>query len=454
MAKQTQGQVKYQTVQLLKTEQLGVGSYGAVYKAMCDNLPCAGKILHPTLFQSNDPGAMTIMKQFQQECSVLSAIRHPNIVQYLGIYEELESRLPVLLMELMDDNLTTFLERFEESLPYHIQVNICHDIVLALAYLHTNDIIHRDLSSNNVLMTSSGNRAKVTDFGMAKLFNINRATMTPLTMCPGTLPYMSPEALDDPPVYTKKLDTFSFGVLGIQIITRQFPEPGPRMKKVQDPRDPKRRLHEVVPETERRKSHIDQIDPTHPLLLIAIECLSYNEEDRPSAQDLCHHLATLKEATQYGDSVQQAEERSRAATADKEDRERQLREQQKQIQDLQQELQVCDAQAKEKDAVIATREQQIQQLEQVTQEKDRDIEARERQLRELNQKLTASEQVTAQFQQDLRQREKMIQELQEEKQRLQQELAEVSQQQILAQNGKSTLSFVMLRNAHLLCNII
>ena len=65
------------------------------------------------------------------------------------------------------------------------------------------------------------------DFGMAKLFNINRAIVTPLTVCPGTLVYMSPEALDDPPVYTKKLDTSSFGILGIQIITRQFPDPGP-----------------------------------------------------------------------------------------------------------------------------------------------------------------------------------------------------------------------------------
>ena len=235
MAQQAQGQFCYRTVQLIKTEPLGTGSYGAVYKARCDDLPCAGKILHPTLFQSNDPGAMTIMRRFQQECSFLRAIRHPNIVQYLGSYQDPETRLPVLLMELMDDSLTRFLERSQQLLPYHIQVNICHDITLALSYLHSNEIIHRDLSSNNVLLIGAGNRAKVTDFGMAKLFNINQSAMTPLTMCPGTLAYMSPEALDDPPIYTKKLDTFSFGVLDIQIITRQFPDPGPRNKKVRDP---------------------------------------------------------------------------------------------------------------------------------------------------------------------------------------------------------------------------
>ena len=415
-----------QAVRLIKTEQLGIGSYGVVYKAMCDNLPCAGKILHATLFQSNDPGAMSIMKRFQQECSVLSALRHPNIVQYLESYQDPETQLPVLLMELMDANLTQFLQQSQEPLPYHTQVNICHDIALALVYLHSNDIIHRDLSSNNVLLIGAGNRAKVTDFGMAKFFNINRVTVTPLTMCPGTLAYMSPEALDDPPVYTKKLDTFSFGVLGIQIVTRQFPDPGPRTKKVEDLRDPKRRLQELVPEIERRKSHIDLIDPPHPLIPIATDCLNDNEKDRPSAQELCHHLAALKEAPQYSDSVQQAQERSR-----------ELQQQQKQVQDLQQQLQVCDGQVREKDAVIATREQKIQQLELVTQEKDRHIETRERQLRELNKKL---EQVTAQSQLNLQQKEEKIQELQEEKQHLRQDLDKVLQQQIVTQKGKLTLS--------------
>ena len=317
MAQQFQGKFGYKTVKLIKTEPLGTGSCGAVYKAMCDDLLCAGKILHSTLFQPNDPGAMATMRRFQQECCLLSALRHPNIVQYLGSFQDPETQLPVLLMELMYDNLTKFLERSQEPLPYHTQVNICHDIALALAYLHSNSIIHRDLSSNNVLLMSAGNTAKVTDFGMAKLFNINCATMTPLTMCPGTLAYMSPEALDDPPVYTKKLDTFSFGVLDVQIITRQLPDPGPRMKKVQNPSDPKRRLQEVVLETERRKSHIDLIVSTHPLLPIANDCLNYNEEDRPSAQDLCQRIAALKETSQYGDSVKQAREKPTSAREDK-----------------------------------------------------------------------------------------------------------------------------------------
>ena len=102
--------------------------------------------------------------------------------------------------------------------------------------------------------------------------------MTPLTVCPGTLAYMSPEALDEPPIYTEKLDSFSFGVLDIQIITRLFPNPGPRTNKVRDPRSPTGKTDMPVLETERHKSHIQQISPTHPLCSIAIDCLNYSEQ--------------------------------------------------------------------------------------------------------------------------------------------------------------------------------
>ena len=174
--------------------------------------------------------------RFTQECALLESIRHPNIVQYLAMTVDPESRQPVLLMELLDESLTKMLNRSQKSLAYYIQIDICHDIALAIAYLHSNNIIHRDLSSNNVLIIA-GRRAKVTDFGMSKLAGA-APTMTPLTMCPGTLSYMAPEALEEPPRYTKKLDCFSEGVIMIQVCTRLWPEPGPRNHHVPDSRSP------------------------------------------------------------------------------------------------------------------------------------------------------------------------------------------------------------------------
>ena len=415
---QPQGHFGYQIVRIIKTSSLGVGSYGAIYRALCDELPCAAKILHPTLFETNDPGTRKIMERFEQECQFLSGVRHPHIVQYLGVSRDPESGLPVLFMELMDSSLTRFLEQSEEQLPFHNQADICHGIALALAYLHSNRIVHRDLSSNNVLLIGPGNRAKVTDFGMSKLADANPC-MTPITMCPGTLAYMLPEALYDAPVYTNKLDCFSFGVLDIQILTRQFPNPSARCKimEIDDPRFPTGQVNVPIPEDERRRSHINLVDPGHPLLPVALNCLKDRDRERPSAQELCNRLAALKDTPQYGESVQQGQ---RATTDGERVRIRELQaEAQSQLQEKDRTIATNEMQLQEKDRTIATKETQLQEKDRTIatkerklqekdrtiatketqlQEKDRTIATRERQLRQLNQQLEANEQVTADFQ--------------------------------------------------------
>ena len=385
---------RFENVAIFKDEdsQLGVGSYGAVYKAKCDQLPCAAKILHPVLFQTNDPGSRRILERFEQECGFLSSIRHPNIVQYLGVCRDRDSRLPVLLMELLDSSLTKYLETSNKPLPYHVQVDVCFDIALAIAYLHSNGIIHRDLSGNNVLIVA-GSRAKVTDFGMSKLVDASsRITRRTLTQCPGTEVYMPPEALREPPVYTKNMDCFSFGVLVVQTQTRLYPNPGPRNRVVTFPASPTGRIEMPIIDIERRKEQIDMISPAHPLLPVATECLKYDQEDRPSAQQLCEQLAALKEAPQYSESKQRVQESSSPVGNDTTDKDRTIRELHQQVQ--------------EKDHVIRDNAQVIQ-------EKDHVISETVRLLRDSNRQLQDNEQVVAEFQQILAQREKEIRDLRE-----------------------------------------
>ena len=83
VAQLIQGQLGYRKVQLIKTEPLGTGSYGAVYKAMCDDLPCAAKILHPTLFQSNDPGATTVHDTISARVQLSECDKAP---QYCAVF--------------------------------------------------------------------------------------------------------------------------------------------------------------------------------------------------------------------------------------------------------------------------------------------------------------------------------------------------------------------------------
>ena len=297
------GEHQFHRVQVLKDEdsELGVGSYGAVYRAKCDDLLCAAKVLHKVLFQTNDPGARDVLSRFQQECRFLSQIRHPHIVQYLGMWRDPEFKLPVLLMELLDESLTKYLERSKVPLPYHVEINIAHDVALALAFLHSKDIVHRDLSSNNVLLIA-GQRAKVTDFGMSKLIDARSLRRT-LTHCPGTEVYMPPEALKDPPTYTKKIDCFSFGPLAIQILTRQYPNPGPRTQQIDDPQSPTGTAERPVLEEERRRAHISLIDHDHALLPIIRECLKYNYSHRPTSAQLCTRISELKGEPCYKESV-------------------------------------------------------------------------------------------------------------------------------------------------------
>ena len=304
MAEQ-QTEFVYHKIELFKSESLGSGSYGGVCKAKCDGLLCAAKIMHPTLFDFRDPGTVSYLQKFQEECRLLSFARHPNVVQYLATYSDPETRLPVLLMELCNECLTKFLERSPGPLPYHTQLNISHDIALALIYLHSNGLIHRDLTGNNVLMIA-GTRAKITDFGMSKLSSVN-PRMTALTLCPGNSLYMSPEALDEPPTYTDKLDVFSFGVLQIQILTRQFPNPTERFQLIDDPRYSER-IRIPVPETQRRETHLQLISDTHLLKSLALQCLKNKERERPSAQQLSERLSELKLAPQYTESLERDED--------------------------------------------------------------------------------------------------------------------------------------------------
>ena len=442
MAEQ-QTQFAYHNIQLYKSESLGSGSYGGVCKAKCDGLLCAAKIMHPTLFDLRDPGTASYLRKFQEECHLLSLARHPNVVQYLATYYDPDTRLPVLLMELCDESLTAFLEQSPGPLSYHVQLNICLDIALALVYLHSNGLIHRDLTGNNVLMIA-GTRAKITDFGMSKLATGN-PRMTALTLCPGNLLYMSPEALDEAKSYTAKLDIFSFGVIVIQILTRQFPNPTERFRTVHIPQLNDEEVRVLIPETERRQAHLQLIPDTHSLKSLALQCLK-KEMQRPSALQLSERLSELKQAPQYTESMHQAQTRGGNETEDEiATLRRQVQEVQQQNvdkeqlnQQLQQQLEgqrilteaktressehqarstqlqrMVEAKDRQLQQIIEIKDREIQENQRTMATKQHAIETKERQLQQTQQQLRDSQQLVEQFQQSLQHKDKTISDLQQ-----------------------------------------
>lgn len=293
----------FKEVEILGDQKLGSGAFGAVCKAKCDRLLCAAKLLHPTF--SLQSGSW-IAEKFAQECSFLASLRHPHIVQFLGLHTDPNTGSIALLMELMDENLTAFLKRRDDQpLPLRLLLDFAHDVSLAMLYLHNNGIIHRDLSSNNVLLLGE-RRAKVGDFGMSKLlFDTSSPflsrTLT-LTQVPGCPVYMPPEAWLTPPVYTEKLDVFSLGVLFLQMATGREPNPGVLETLVEDERSPTGFMKLPVSESDRRKDDISFLPLDQPLRAMILQCLEDKQKLRPSTTELCQTLEELKTSDQYRES--------------------------------------------------------------------------------------------------------------------------------------------------------
>ena len=190
--------------------EIGRGAWASVHEATFRGATVAAKRLHDEI---TSPATIEL---FHREMEMALHCQHQNIITFLGV--TLESH-PVILMELMDINLRSAYER--ENIKGHQVLGIFSDIASALHFLHTrpNPVIHRDVSSANVLLKTQHNRewlAKLGDLGTAK---IQQHITTP---GPGALAYAAPEVAD-PKSHSTKMDVYSYGVLVVEILTKTLP---------------------------------------------------------------------------------------------------------------------------------------------------------------------------------------------------------------------------------------
>ena len=228
-------------------EVIGHGSYAVVKKLKFRGLECVGKKMHDILYLNATPQQREdMLTRFQGECELLSRLHHPCIVQFMGVYFEEGTPLPVLVMERLHSTLAATIDRYG-VLPDQISYGILCDVSLGLRYLHEHSppIVHRDLSVNNVLLTPHMS-GKISDLGVAKMLNLSPAQMTQLvqTKAPGTPCYMPPEALSSRPKYNTKIDIYSMGVMLIHMFCGEWPFPTDAFQP--DPGDP----DSLVPVTE------------------------------------------------------------------------------------------------------------------------------------------------------------------------------------------------------------
>ena len=280
-------------------QELGKGAYGSVEKVEIPGAMCAAKRINEELLHLGTPeGIKHITTAFAKECRLMSALRHPRIVQFLGVSYLPGSEVPSLVMECLDTNLHQLLES-GLKLTLTMKQAILLDVAQGLLYLHSQmpPIIHRDLTAKNVLLDSAL-RAKIGDLGVARIVDlpVGHSSLT-MTTVPGNIVYMPPEAIGVHTKYNISLDVFSFGNLALFAITQIFPG---RMLKAATYTDPESGKISALSEIQRREHsfvylHLE-LPESHGLASLVKSCLQNRPSDRPTASDIVRQLKALSKA--------------------------------------------------------------------------------------------------------------------------------------------------------------
>jgi len=262
-------------------KELGRGSMGAVYKARDPQIgrTVAIKIILTANLSAEDLDRYC--QRFQREAQAAGQMSHPGIVTIHDIAQD-DSGQPYLVMEFIEGTpLDRLLAAGAGRLPLERALDIGLQVAQALDYAHRRGVIHRDIKPANILLTSEG-RAKIADFGIAKLGDTQ---LTQAGQMMGTPAFMSPEQFSGGTVDPRS-DLFSLGAMLYWMTTGERPFAGDTLTVVS---------YRIVHATPLPAC---QADPTLPADVDTVlsRCLAKNPDDRyPSCRELALDLEALKE---------------------------------------------------------------------------------------------------------------------------------------------------------------
>ena len=199
-------------------DKIGSGGMGDVYLAQDTKLDrkVAVKFLPPHLTSDSDN-----LARFRREAKTAAALNHPNVCVIYDILDDQDP--PCIVMEYVTGKtLRAKIEETSDDIEIDDIISYASQIAEALKAAHDKEIIHRDVKSDNIIL-SENNRIKVMDFGLAKLRGDQKITKTSSTL--GTLSYMAPEQLEGKEI-DQRSDIFSFGVVLYEMVTRRLPFTG------------------------------------------------------------------------------------------------------------------------------------------------------------------------------------------------------------------------------------
>ncbi|KAK2413597.1 putative leucine-rich repeat receptor protein kinase [Trifolium repens] len=263
-------------------------AYGSVYKAQ---LPC-GRIVALKKLHGYEAEVPSFDESFRNEVRILSEVRHKNIVKLYGFC--LHKRIMFLIYQYMEKgSLFSVLYDDEEAMEFNWRkrINIVKGVSFALSYLHHDcspSIVHRDVSSNNILLNSEW-QPTVADFGTARLLQYDSSNRT---IVAGTIGYIAPE-LAYTMVVSEKCDIYSFGVVALECLMGRHP--GEILSSLQLASTQSMKLCQILDQRLPFPNNaIVLLDMIH-VAVIAFACLNFNPSSRPTMK--CVSQSFLSEHT-------------------------------------------------------------------------------------------------------------------------------------------------------------
>lgn len=199
-------------------EKIGTGGMGNVFKAHDRKLDriVAIKVLKLEYNEDNN-----FIRKFKRESLAAASISHPNIVSIYDVgTEKVEDKeVHYIVMEYIDGKTLKDLINDEGRLSEKRALNYCIQIAEALKVAHSKHIVHRDIKSQNIMVTRD-DRIKVTDFGIARVADNTTVTATNAVM--GSVHYFSPEQARGAKVDNRS-DIYSLGIVLFEMLTGRLP---------------------------------------------------------------------------------------------------------------------------------------------------------------------------------------------------------------------------------------
>jgi serine/threonine protein kinase len=255
------------------TKCIGVGGYGRVYKGQWGGVEVAVKRLPPVDDKGN--GNQSSYDSMIKEINLMSKFDCERIVKVLGASTDDRDNCCLVMELLRGGDLAKKIHDPKRRRLSYIQIlQITQDIAEGLAYLHPF-VTHRDLKPGNVLLDENG-RAKIGDFGISKVKELDKTFFSDTIAFNGTIMYMAPEQLNGGKL-DEKVDVYALGVIMNEMYTRKWPWPS------EEPRMMFQILRMVGMEGKR-----PWIDPDTPdgLKRLIQKCWSQSPKDRPSCAEV------------------------------------------------------------------------------------------------------------------------------------------------------------------------